>query len=648
MSAIGIIFNRDGAPVSHQMLSTLGSGLNRLGPDGGNELISGSVGMTYRAFHTTRESHFEQQPLISPQGNILAMDGVIFNRSELIDLLRDDLRGDRTDAGLVSAGLDKYGEGFLAKVVGNFALTWWQPRTQTLTMARDPFGVRPLFYYYDNSRLIAASDLKSVLDGVGGTLELDEEYVIGYLVMFPEPKRTPYKNFHAVEPGHFITLQNGELQTRRIWGPDPNKSIRYQTDAEYEEHLRQLLYDGVRCCLRTDDRPVWASLSGGLDSSSVVCIADELVKRNDAEAKNLGTFSIVYDKSATADERRFIRMIEEKRGIPGFHVSEDEYWMRFPPPETSFLLSPSPLHCAPGRLNSLYEEMGKTGARVMLSGLGGDQVFWNMLEASPELSDLMAKGEFLHLHRRLRTWSKEFKKPYLKLLWLEALLPLLPTPIRARYQTKPSLSEWFTEKFIQKERVRERLLFQPDVYGFRQSSKRLHSNSILEVVWLIAAGNHEERHGMETRYPLLYRPLIEFILAIPFDQILRPGGTRSLMRRALKDLLPQQILARKTKGVIGEALRRGIAGEWARVEPLFTDSRLCALGYADYDALWSVLKLARHGGKIAVGSLINTISLELWLRSVESHGVIIRRINEPGTVSNLHPSTMRHLTADTQ
>src|SRR5262249_6128150 len=157
-------------------------------------------------------------------------------------------------------------------------------RTGALTLARDPFGVRPLFYYYDERRIIAASDLEPVLVAVGGTREIDDEYIAGYLGMFPEPPRAPYKNFHAGDIGQFITIRSDKLEDSRHWGLDPNRKIRYRTAAEYEEHLRHLLYEGVQACLRTDDRPIWSCLSGGLDSSSIVCIADELITAGQSEA----------------------------------------------------------------------------------------------------------------------------------------------------------------------------------------------------------------------------------------------------------------------------------------------------------------------------------------------------------------------------
>jgi asparagine synthase (glutamine-hydrolysing) len=624
MSAIGVIFNRDGAPVNSEMLIALGNGLDRLGPDGGNELIASSIGMSYRAFHTTSESHSERQPVVSPLDNILVMDGIVFNRQELIELLRDELRNDRTDVGILSVGLDKYGVDFLAKVTGNFALAWWQPQTQTLTLARDPFGVRMLFYYYDKNRVIAASDLRSLLEVVGETLEIDEEYVAGYLAVFPEPKRTPYKNFHAVEPGYFINIKNGKLEARRHWGPDPNKEIRYRTDAEYEEHLRHILYEGVQYCLRTDERPIWSSLSGGFDSSSIVCIADDLIANGKAEASELETFSIVFGEAATADERRFIRAVEEKRGKPGFHLQQDEYWLRFSPPEESFLFLPSPHLCTPGEGQKLREMIGKSGVRVILDGHGGDHVFWNLLDASPELTDLLIRGNLLGLHSRLRVWSREFKSHYLQILWKQAVLPLLPRAIRARYEPKVEMAKWFDLQFIKRTNLSERMILPPDPFGFHSLGGKMQAGFLLQVIWLVAAGIYTFREGAEMRYPLLYRPLIEFLLAIPFDQKLRPGESRSLMRRALRNTLPEKILRRRGKGATEEALNRGLYREWRRLEKLFMDSRACDLGYIDAEELQLTLRRALHGGKLDMGALLYTISLEIWLRSIECHAITIK------------------------
>src|SRR5215475_3657275 len=236
MSAIGVILNLNGAPVLSDEVHALSENLAGRGPDGSYQYVSGNIGMCYRPFHTTRESWQEKQPIASRDGSTFVMDGILFNREELLDFLADDLNEDRTDAGLVAAGLQSYGADFLSKIVGDFALVYYQRRNQTLLLARDSFGVRPVFYHTNNRQAIVASDIRALLKAVNKPLRLDDDYLSGYLALFPEPHRTPYQDFHAVEPGQMLTLRKGELRTDRLWTIKQSE-IRYQSDKDYEERL---------------------------------------------------------------------------------------------------------------------------------------------------------------------------------------------------------------------------------------------------------------------------------------------------------------------------------------------------------------------------------------------------------------------------
>ena len=123
MSALGGIYNFDGALIKEEMLTALGNTLAVRGPHGGSEVCSISVGIVYRAFHTNRESRRETQPLVSHDRNILAYDGRLDNRDELMALLRDDLCGAETDVAIVMAAYLKWGVGSLPRMVGDFALS---------------------------------------------------------------------------------------------------------------------------------------------------------------------------------------------------------------------------------------------------------------------------------------------------------------------------------------------------------------------------------------------------------------------------------------------------------------------------------------------------------------------------------------------
>jgi asparagine synthase (glutamine-hydrolysing) len=629
MSGIGAIFNFDDAPVKAEQLEQLNQILSSHGPDGTSLFRSTNVGMCFSALHTTRESRLEKQPLVTADGDVLVMDGILFNREELIELLQIAPDQDRTDAAIVIAGLRKHGAGFLSKIVGDFALVHYDRRSNSLLLARDPFGIRPLFYHRNRNELSVASDLPALVKISAESPELDHDYVCTYLVTLPEPGRTPIRNFYPVEPGYMIIARNGQLSASRFWRPETIKEIVYQTDTEYEQHCRHLMVEGTRRCLRTDDRPIWITLSGGLDSSTVVCLADQLIRSGEAEAKDFQTYSVVFEDARSSDERQFMRAVEQRVGQTGFHLVDDPHWLAIPSPKESFLRMPTPLLCVPARQDRLRDEMVQHGARVLLNGLGGDQVFWNAPVPAPQLSKLLMNFDLLALHRGTKLWSRTIKQPYVHTLWKNALLPFMPDSVRARFQPELLVPEWLDQTLTRKMRLRERTLLPRDPYGFDDPGKRIQSGAFQQLIRMIASGGYAERDGIELRSPLLYQPLVEFSLAIPFEQKLRPGEVRSLMRRALRNDLPEKVLNRPGKGEISEAMHKGLLRQSSRIDSLLADPLVCSLGFVDRERLRSAVSLAKHGAKLNVGALLKTISLEIWLQSFQHHGGILNSTVKP-------------------
>ncbi len=319
-----------------------------------------------------------------------------------------------------------------------------------------------------------------------------------------------------------------------------------------------------------------------------------------------------------------IPLVEEKRRKPGHHLHGDGQWLRLISPEEMHIAKPGTGLCVAGGHERLCQAMQDDGARVLLSGLGGDQLLWSLSEASPELTDLVFKHRPLLLHRRLQVWSAILKKPYSRLLWEDALLPFFPISVKARIQSRIETPPWLNSTFIKRTSLRERLLLPPDPLGYRLPSRKIQSSKLHFIVSSIASGEYWESSPFEMSYPFLHRPLVEFLLAIPFEQKLRPGETRSLMRRALRDVLPQKILQRRSKGITGETLCRGIAKEWQTLKLMLDKAHILERGYVNQKALIAALDLARHGRELNIVALLETISLELWLRSIECHGVSVQ------------------------
>ena len=605
------------------MLNTMSNALASNGPDGDGVYANGAIGMVYRAFWTNRESRRELQPLVTDAGHVLAWDGRLDNRSELIRLLRDQLFDDKSDVALVMESYRKWGIKFLSKLIGDFALSLWEPTTKTLFLARDHAGPRPLFYHTSASEFVWTSELRVLLSLRGPQLEVNDEFVAGYLSHQITNSLTPYKDVHAVLPGHVASVSQGGIKVERFWGPDPNHEIRYQTDSEYEEHFRQLFRESVRCRMRVDG-PVWTSLSGGLDSSAITCMAHEILESGDCEASDVKTVSFVYDLSSSSDERDFIASVEEKIGAVGFHVRESENPPLSVIPDRSRISFPEGLDCHFARHQVLFDEMNRTGGRVLLTGHGGDEMLHSGASPSLELRDRIAQFQPLQLHRVLRAWCAFSRKPYLGMLWQDGIVPSLPLKLQLLLDRRVHmrLPPWLNEGFVKRHGIRERRFNAQNVFGFRLPSGRSQALAYLSVVKLAAKAAYRSRGSIEVSHPFMHRPLVEFIHAIPLQQKIRPGETRSLMRRALKNLLPSKVLNRRTKRGPDEAGLRAVGREWPQLERILTNSRAESRGYVDGKTLLAAFETARHGKGDT--NLFVLISLELWLRSLEGWGIAAR------------------------
>lgn len=614
MSGLAGILNFDGAPVDPKVLDALAHRLANHGPDGGGQKRGAGVAMVFRAFHTTRESRFERQPLVTTAGHMLVWDGRLDNRAELISQLRPDLETCPTDAEITTASYLRWNANFLSHLIGDFALSLWDQTTRTLLLARDAFGTRPLYYQITSQRIVWSSDLASLLDVSTLPPAIDREYVAGYLSTAPELDRTAYKSICSVPPGFALVVSDDRVVKREFWRPDPQRQVRYRCDSDYEDHFRELFRDAVRCRLRSDG-PVWAELSGGLDSSAIVCMADRIVELREAEASQVETVSYVYENSPASDERRFIREVEQQRGKAGHHFHEDESVGRFLELDLETIVRPNPIYRFTARHDWVRARMQQAGSRVLLSGVAGDNLLWSGVEVSPQLADLLAQLRLISLHRQATLWSRATRDSYTGLLWRGAVLPLLPQTLRTRFAPQSPLVD---REFAKQMNLRERSTSAAGRWGFNLPSARAQVSMLSAAIATVASCYYRDRVPTEYRFPFLHRPLVEFLLAVPIEQKLRPGENRSLQRRAMKDLLPRAILNRHGKRWPTQAICRTLAGNWREVEWLFKQPRVCEYGFVDARALAETAKRIRHGVQHLGADLTIIFSVELWLRAFES------------------------------
>src|SRR6266481_2639887 len=319
MSAQAGICNFDGRPVDPVLLMQIADAIARYGPDGGGQHTRGPVGMVYRAFHTTKESRLEIQPYVSPRDFVMTWDGRLDNRDELIELLCGDLTQESTDLAIAAAAFDQWDTNCFRALVGDWAFSIWKPDLCELIFAVDYLAIRHIFYYLRKEHIWWATDLAPLVLLSGDKFRIEDDYIAGYFANDPDAHLTPYREIREVPPGQFVRVRNGRASVERYWRFGPKSRIRYKTDAEYEDHFRCVFRQSVRRRLRSDS-PVLAELSGGLDSSSIVCMADDILAKEGAQTPRLDTLSL-YDKTEpNGDDWLYFPIVEQKRGKVGAHA----------------------------------------------------------------------------------------------------------------------------------------------------------------------------------------------------------------------------------------------------------------------------------------------------------------------------------------
>ena len=329
MSAIAGIVRLDGAPADRANLDRMLERLAHRGPDGHGSHIADSCGLGHRMLWTTPESLHERLPLTDSTGDLtLTADARIDNREELCSLL--SAPSTVTDADLILQAYARWGERCPERLLGDFAFALWDARRGLLFCARDHFGVKPFYYHHRPGRLFAfASEIKGLLVLSEVPRRLNETRVADYLVPLLEDKEiTFYEEIVRLPPAHRMAVTREGVRMEQYWAPDPEREIRMKSDGEYAEAFREIFTEAVRCRLRSAFR-VGSMLSGGLDSSSIVCVARELLAKNGGG--KLHTFSAIFPDVPECDEREYIDEVIAGGGLEPHLVRGDQLKLLTPP-----------------------------------------------------------------------------------------------------------------------------------------------------------------------------------------------------------------------------------------------------------------------------------------------------------------------------
>jgi asparagine synthase (glutamine-hydrolysing) len=527
--------------------------------------------------------------------------------------------GDDTDAGLVAAAYERWGAGLAGHLNGDFAVAVWDWRRGQVVATTDRLGVRPLVYRASPEGICLASDVEQVIAASDAPLNPDDEQVLDDLLWdYRSAERTFFADIRRVPAGHTLVASAGRLAVTRYWTPRP-ALLQLSSTAAFQERFRELFFQAVRRRLDSTD-PVLMHLSGGLDSSSIVCVANAI--GSELPAGRLRAVAAVHPGLA-CDEDPYIAAVERSISFPV------ERWDGL---RSSFLDLDDPALAMPGA--RIVMNAGSRGdaeiaqrlrATVMLSGLGGDEVGTPLavlhdLAASGNLTALAKETIFatdLPLRERLTR-----VKFVLKDLVPTPIVEILRPPRRA-----PSPPAWLGP--VARELAARRSPIGPkqatNDFASRGQARRWESLTMPRLQVLLDA---QQRYAREARfefsYPFLDQDLIEFMLAVPVAHWPRPREYARFHRDALASLLPTEVTARRTKLVFLSGIVHKVRGAESRLRDLFGGSAWAAERYVDRRAaarlLDDVLRRGDESGAFLDWHAVWSIAiLEAWLRRISEY-----------------------------
>jgi asparagine synthase (glutamine-hydrolysing) len=572
MSAIAGIFYLDGRPLADPDLKKMADSLAHRGPDASGLWRDGAVGLGHRMLWTTPESLHEHLPLVDKEAPLaITADARVDNRDELMKLLGVSRDSEEVaDSELILGAYRRWGERCVDRILGDFAFVIWDGRTQSLFCARDPLGVKHFYYYYSPHRVFAfASEIKGLLCLPWVPRRLKELSIAYHLLpVYDDKSSTFYEDILRLPASNSMVVNRDGIRFVPSWSPDLSKEIRLRSSEEYSDAFREIFTESVRCRLRSAFT-VGSMLSGGLDSSSITCVAGKLLAN---EGKGpLQTFSAIWPSiariSPRIDERPFINDVVSMGGFDAHYVCADKispladwtdiYW------HADNTLS------APNMYMdwAIFKSAREHGARVLLGGTDGDTVVSYGYE---DLATFARTGRWLRLLRESKALGRNMPRrahSFKRLVWNMGFRPLIPAYAKTWWHVLKGTSRTdnghvclpsyarnrpISRAFASRIELEDRLSrLEQSVSPPGQTPREVHWNDISSGNWSYILETFEKvgaAHSLDLRYPFFDRRVVEFCLALPPGQKLRNGYTRSILRRAMTGILPPKVQWRVDKG----------------------------------------------------------------------------------------------------
>jgi len=553
---VGIV-NKDQKTVNSQLLKEMASVINYRGPDEEGLFVDGPVGFYHKRLSII-DLTTGQQPM-TLQDCTIVFNGEIYNYIELKDDLKK--RGHQfittSDTEVILHMYQEFGDDFINDLNGMFAFIIYDKHRNRLLVAKDHFGIKPLYWYIDKNRIVFGSEIKALLIHPDIVAEPDFRNLNEYLTFqFIMDEGTMFRNICKVPAGHYITinLNSGEFKKVKYW--EPNFKIdRYHTEEYFIARLGEILDQTISRQLRSDV-PLGSYLSGGIDSSLVTILAASKYKQK------FKSFTGVFDNGPEYNELEFAR--------EAANIADSELYEVYPTEQQFIDILPKLIYhldepvAGPGVFPQyIVSQLASKHVKVVLGGQGGDEIFGGY-----------ARYLVAYLEQALKGAIFENNEEKEHIVSLNSILPNLPflkayspmikdfmssdlfEPMDRRYfrlinrigASEAYLTSEFMSEYNEKE-IFARFSKQfnhPDTLSYY--NKMTHFDMVSSLPGLLQV---EDRVSMavsiESRVPLLDRRIVDLISCMPASMKFKGGEMKYLLKRTIKDLIPKNIMNRKEK-----------------------------------------------------------------------------------------------------
>jgi asparagine synthase (glutamine-hydrolysing) len=537
----GIIgFNWEDQQLAKKMASTL---IHR-GPDDGGVYTDKGISLGHRRLSIIDLTRSGKQPLYNEDRSLwITYNGEIYNFKELRAVLKK--KGHKfisnTDTEVILHGYEEWGEKVLPRLNGMFAFAIWNSRKKTLFLARDRIGIKPLYYYWDGSKFIFASELKAIFEA-SITRQINTLSLQHYLTYgFTPKKQTMIRGICKLEPGHALFLNGSELRTKKYWQLNIKEDHTLTEDA-IKKKIKLYLEDAVKKRLMSDV-PLGAFLSGGIDSSALVAMASKY-------KKNLKTFSIgfEYDEFNEAPYAKKVSELFATEHHEKYFVAKDfkklipKLAFHYDDPLADYSILPT----------YLVSTVARKKVKVVLGGDGGDELFggynwyrhYMILEKQKHIPLAMRK---YFIKPSFQVASKVFQNHL-----LNKTKHLIETEAVSPGKRFAMIRSFLSAKGFKEMNINPKVL---DAYSKFFTYSDIKNNFFNADLSFYLPGEilHKVDKatmavGLEARVPFLDHTFVEFASTISSKYRIHRLQTKYLLKKSLRNVVPKEIIHRKKRG----------------------------------------------------------------------------------------------------